>query len=126
MTPIALSYFILGLSALYWPIVTMFFKRTVLGGQWLMMTALTLVGLSIITYSTFFNNFLSGEYLLVILFMLLSLSVPPMTQMSITALTRMQGVSRMARMLVLPSLILGSLMAISVAIGGADMYRINL
>lgn len=124
MTPISLAYFILGLSALYWPLATLFFKRRVLGGQWLMMTALLLIGLSIILYSTFFNTFLSGEYLLVILYMLLSLSVPPMTQMSVTALTRTQGVSRMARMLILPSLIIGLLMGLSVAIGGADMYRL--
>ena len=124
MTPIALSYFLLGLSALYWPLATLLFKRTVLGGQWLMMTSLLLIGLSIIIYSTFFNSFLSGEYLLVILFMLLSLTAPPMTQMSITALTRTQGVSRMARLLILPSLVIGILMAASVAIGGADMYRL--
>ena len=124
MTPIALSYFILGLSALFWPLTTLLFKRTVLGGQWLMITALLLIGLSIIVYSTFFNHFLSGEYLLMILFMLLSLAVPPMTQMSVTALTRMQGVSRMARLLILPSLTIGLLMAASVIIGGADMYRL--
>lgn len=124
MTPIALAYFVLGLSALFWPLATLLFKRTVLGGQWLMMTTLLLVGLSIIIYSTFFNSFLSGEYLLVILFMLLSLTAPPIAHMSVVALTRTQGVSRMARMLVLPSLSIGLLMAISVAIGGADMYRL--
>jgi AraC-like DNA-binding protein len=124
MTPVSLAYFILGLSALFWPLATLFFKRRVLGGQWLIMTALLLIGLSIIIYSTFFNTFLAGEYILVIFYMLLSLTVPPMTQMSVTALTRTQGVSRMARLLILPALSLALLMALSVAIGGADMYRL--
>ena len=47
MTPIALIYFILGLSALYWPFVTLFFKRRVLGAQWLIMSALMAMGLSV-------------------------------------------------------------------------------
>ena len=72
MTPIALIYFLMGLSALYWPFVTLFFKRRVLGAQWLIMAALLTMGLSVIIYSTFFNSFLKGEYLLVILFMILS------------------------------------------------------
>lgn len=124
MTPISIAYFILGLVALFWPLTTIFFKREVLGAQWLMMTALILFGLSVILYSTFFNTFLKGEYVLVILYMLLSLSVPPMTQMAVTSLTRRQGVSRMARTLVVPSLVVGVFMAVSVIIGGADMYRL--
>lgn len=124
MTPISIAYFILGLVALFWPLTTLFFKREVLGAQWLMMTALLLFGLSVIIYSTFFNTFLKGEYVLVILYMLLSLSVPPMTQMAVTSLTRRQGVSRMARTLVVPSLVVGVFMAVSVIIGGADMYRL--
>lgn len=124
MTPISIAYFVLGLVALFWPLATIFFKRDVLGAQWLMMTALMLFGLSVILYSTFFNTFLKGEYILVIIYMLLSLSVPPMTQMAVTSLTRRQGVSRMARTLVFPSLIVGLFMGISVPIGGADMYRL--
>lgn len=124
MTSISIAYFVLGLIALFWPLTTIFFKRDVLGAQWLMMTALMLFGISVIVYSTFFNSFLRGEYVLVILYMLLSMSVPPMTQMAVTSLTRRQGVSIMARTLVFPSLTVGLLMGISVIIGGADMYRL--
>ncbi len=124
MTAISIAYFVLGMIALVWPLATLFFKRDVLGAQWLMTTALMLFGLSSIVYSTFFNTFLKGEYMLVIIYMLLSLSVPPMTQMSVTALTHRQGVSRMARTLVFPSLTVGLFMGISVLIGGADMYRL--
>lgn len=124
MTAISIAYFVLGMIALVWPLTTLFFKRDVLGAQWLMMTALMLFGLSVIVYSTFFNTFLQGEYVLVIIYMLLSMSVPPMTQMAVTSLTRRQGVSRMARTLVFPSLTVGLFMAVSVIIGGADMYRL--
>lgn len=124
MTAISIAYFVLGLIALFWPLATIFFKREVLGAQWLMMTALMLFGLSVIVYSTFFNTFLKGEFMLVIIYMLLSMSVPPMTQMSITSLTRRRGVSRLARTLVIPSLVVGLFMAVSVIIGGADMYRL--
>ena len=73
MTPISLIYFLLGLSSLYWPFVTLLFKRRVLGAQWLIMAALLAMSLSVIIYSTFFNTFLKGEFLLVIIFMVLSM-----------------------------------------------------
>lgn len=124
MTPIATAYLILGLVSFFWPFATLFYRRVVLGAQWLMMTALTLFGLSVVIYSSFFNTFLKGEYILVILYMLISMSVPPMTQMAVTSLTHRQGVGRMARMLIIPSLIVGIFMGASVIIGGADMYRL--
>ena len=124
MTPTAYVYFILGLSFLVWPLATLLFKRHVLGAQWLMMTALLVMSLAVIVYSTLFNNFLAGEYLLVILFMLLSLVTPPLTYMYVVALTNEKGVSRKARGLILPSLAVMLLMVISVFVGGADMYRL--
>ena len=124
MTPISIAYFVLGLVALFWPAATLLFKRHVLGAQWLMMTALALVGLSCIIYSTFFNTFLMGEYILVVLYMLLTMAAAPMTQMAVTSLTRPQGVSRTARTLILPMLAVGVMMAASIVIGGADMYRL--
>ena len=124
MTPIAYVYFILGLSFLFWPLATLLFKRNVLGAQWLMMSALLVMSLAVIVYSTLFNNFLVGEYLLVILFMLLSLVTPPLTYMYVVALTQEKGVSRSARGLLLPSLAVMLLMVLSVVLGGADMYRL--
>ena len=124
MTPVAYVYFILGLSFLIWPLATLLFKRHVLGAQWLMMTALLVMSLAVILYSTLFNNFLAGEYLLVILFMVLSLVTPPLTYMFVVALTRTEGVSRKARGLILPSLAVMFLMVVSVVVGGADMYRL--
>ena len=127
MTPIALIYFLLGLSALYWPFVTLFFKRRVLGAQWLIMAALMTMGLAVILYSTFFNSFLKGEYLLVIMFMILSMFTPPFIQAAVTNLTDTGGerplMSRL-NALVIPAVVVAILMSASVIIGGSDMYRL--
>lgn len=127
MTPIALIYFLLGLSALYWPIVTLFFKRRVLGAQWLIMAALMSMGLSVILYSTFFNSFLKGEYLLVIIFMVLSMFTPPLIQAAVTNLTGIEEkLPKLTRlhMLGIPAVLVVILMSASVIIGGDDMYRL--
>lgn len=127
MTPLALIYFLLGLSALYWPFVTLFFKRRVLGAQWLIMAALMSMGLSVILYSTFFNSFLKGEYILVIMFMVLSMFTPPLIQAAVTELTdreeRRPLLSRL-NALVIPAVFVVILMSASVIIGGDDMYRL--
>ena len=127
MTPIALIYFLLGLSALYWPFVTLFFKRRVLGAQWLIMSALTSMGLVVILYSTFFNSFLKGEYILVIMFMVLSMFTPPLIQAAVSNLTdtgeNRPPLSRL-NVLVIPAVVVVILLAASVIIGGSDMYRL--
>ena len=127
MTPISLIYFLLGLSALYWPIVTLLFKRRVLGAQWLIMSALMSMGLAVIIYSTFFNNFLKGEFLLVIIFMVLSMFTPMLILSAITTLTETGDKRpRLTRLhvLVIPAVVVVALMAASTIIGGADMYRL--
>ena len=127
MTPIALIYFLLGLSALYWPIVTLFFKRRVLGAQWLIMAALMAMGLSVILYSTFFNSFLKGEYLLVVMFMILSMFTPPLILAAVTNLTdigeKRPLLSRL-NVLIIPAVLVVILMSASIIIGGSDMYRL--
>ena len=127
MTPIALIYFLLGLSALYWPIVTLFFKRRVLGAQWLIMSALMAMGLSVILYSTFFNSFLKGEYLLVVMFMVLSMFTPPLILAAVTNLTdtgeKRPLLSRL-NVLIIPAVLVVILMSASIIIGGSDMYRL--
>ena len=127
MTPIALIYFLLGLSALYWPFVTLFFKRRVLGAQWLIMSALMAMGLSVILYSTFFNSFLKGEYLLVVLFMILSMFTPPLILAAVTNLTdigeKRPLLSRL-NVLIIPAVAVVILMSASIIIGGSDMYRL--
>ena len=127
MTPISWIYFLLGLSSLYWPFVTLFFKRRVLGAQWLLMSALISMSLAVILYSTFFNTFLKGEYLLVIIFMILSMFTPPLMQAAVTNLTD-SGENRplLSRLhvLVLPAVLVVALMAASTIIGGTDMYRL--
>ena len=127
MTPIALIYFLLGLSALYWPIVTLFFKRRVLGAQWLIMSALMAMGLSVILYSTFFNSFLKGEYLLVVMFMILSMFTPPLILAAVTNLTdtgeKRPLLSRL-NLLIIPAVVVVILMTVSIIIGGSDMYRL--
>lgn len=124
MTPVALTYLILGLVTLFWPITTMIFKRRVLDAQWLSMTSLLTMSISVIIYSTFFNNFLKGEYLLVCIFMVLSMITPALIQAFVTALTNPTGVPIRARILILPAVIVTFFMALSVIIGGADMYRL--
>lgn len=127
MTPIALIYFLLGLSALYWPFVTLFFKRRVLGAQWLIMSALMAMGLSVILYSTFFNSFLKGEYLLVVMFMILSMFTPPLILAAVTNLTdtgeKRPLLSRL-NVLIIPAVLVVILMSASIIIGGSDMYRL--
>lgn len=124
MSPISLIYFLLGLSALVWPLALLLFKPRVLDAQWLLAVALLLLGLSFVVYSCFFNTFLSGEYLLVILFMLFALFTPTALALAITHLTRPQGVRRLSRALFLIPLATIALLALSVIIGGPDMYRL--
>ena len=124
MTPVALTYLILGLATLFWPVATVLFKRRVLDAQWLSMTALLTMSLSVIIYSTFFNTFLKGEYLLVCIFMVLSMITPALIQAFVTLLTNPRGLPIRARILILPAVIVTILMGLSVVIGGADMYRL--
>ena len=124
MTTLATLYLIVGLVSLVWPLVLLLFKRTVLGVQWLMMISLTMFGIATIIYSTFFNTFLAGEYLLVLLYMILSLFVLSATQASVAFFTKVKGASNISLLLLVPSLVTVALMGVSVAIGGADMYRL--
>ena len=124
MTPLATLYLIVGLISLVWPFALILFKRNVLGVQWLLMIALMLFGVSTIIYSTFFNTFLAGEYLLVLLYMLLSLFVPSTTQSSIAYFTHIHNPRLVSPMLLIPSLSVVICMGLSVAVGGADMYRL--
>ncbi len=124
MSLLSIIYLTVGLITLIWPLSILFFRRKVLGSQWLMTVALYLFGLSVVLYSTFFNTFLMGEYILVILYMVMSLSVLPITQAAIAIYTRPQGANLMSKILVLPSFITIGFMVVSVAIGGIDMYRL--
>lgn len=124
MTPIALTYLILGLLALVWPLAILLLKSRVLDAQWLLAVAMLFLSLSFITYSCFFNSFLSGEYLLVILFMLFALLAPPSAMLAISYLTRPQGLRRLTRAYFLIPIVMILLLALSVVIGGPDMYRL--
>ena len=124
MSPIALTYLILGLIALVWPLAILLLKPRVLAAQWILAVAMLFFSLSFILYSGFFNTFLSGEYLLVILFMLFALLAPPSAMLAISYLTRPQGLRRLSRaFFLLPSAMI-LLLALSVLIGGPDMYRL--
>ena len=113
-----------GVASLLWPMVLFLHKRHVLGAQWLLAAAMTLFGIALILYSTLFNNFRRGEYLLVLLFMLFGLVAPPLVYVALVVLTRPQGVSLRARGVFLPPLLMWALLGLSVAVGGADMYRL--
>ena len=91
------------------------------------MAALMSMSLAVIIYSTFFNNFLKGEYLLVIMFMILSMFTPSLILAAVTNLTDTgEGRSLRARLnvLVIPAGVVVALLSISVIVGGADMYRL--
>lgn len=124
MTPIALVYLILGLTILVWPLSTLLFKRTVMAAQWLFMAALFLFSISMILYSCFFNTFLRGEYLLVVMFMSFSLCAAPTALLGVVSLTRTEGVPRIARIAFVPALVTIVLLAASVVIAGPDAYRL--
>ena len=124
MTPIALTYLLLGLLALLFPLAVLLFRKNVLVAQWLLSIAILLFALSLILYSCLFNSFLSGEYLLVILFMLFALFTAPVAVLAISHLTRPQGLRRLSRALFILPLAMIILLAASVIIGGPDMYRL--
>lgn len=124
MTTIAFLYMTAGLLVLIWPLVLLLFKRHVLGAQWMTAATMFLFGLSLISYSTLFNTFLMREYLMVILYMILSLMLMPMMQVSFASLTKPTGVPLRSRVVAWPSILVVLMMVVSVAIGGADMYRL--
>lgn len=123
MTPVALTYFLLGLSALLWPVALLLLRRYVLDAQWMIAAAMALLGTSLILYSTLFNHFLNAEYILVVLYMVTALATPPTTLLAVHALTRTEGLGRMIRLVFIPTLLTALALALSVAAGGADMYR---
>lgn len=124
MTPIAFIYLMLGVVSLLWPLALLFFRRQVLSAQWLMAIALFFLAISFILYSCLFNVFLKGEYLLVILFMIFSMLAPPCAILAVTVLTNPQGIGRPLRGAFIPVGIMAFLLALSVIIGGPDMYRL--
>ena len=124
MTPEAICYFVLGLLSLLWPVVMIFFKRSVLGAQWLLMGSSMASGCTMLLYSTLFNSFLCGEYLLVIMYMLAALATPMVMYSALAVLLRPRGVGLLARLAVAVPATVALLMAASVAVGGADMYRL--
>lgn len=126
MTPISFGLTLLGLVTLFWPFATLFFKRQVLDAQWLIMLALTLVALTFFLLGSFFNTFLSGEYLIQLLFFVIILVTPPVIYFALSVLTRPQPSVRSIRLFLLPSLFTVALMVFSVSIDGADSYRLWL
>lgn len=85
------------------------------------------MSLAVIIYSTFFNSFLKGEYLLVIIFMILSMFTPPLILAAVTNLTDSDDERPMlsrVNLLAIPSVVVVILMFVSVVIGGPDMYRL--
>lgn len=124
MTPVSTGLTILGLIALFWPLATVFVKRNVLNAQWLMMLALTMLALTFILLGCLFNTFLMGEYLLLMLFLVIILVTPPVVHVALSVLTQRHPFPISLRVLFLPSLICIVLIIASVIICGADMYRL--
>ena len=109
---------------LFWPVTMLIGKRKVLWSQWLLMISMTLISLTHILYACLFNSFLKNEYLLLVMYMVFALYTPLMTMVSVAYLTHPKGVSLRLRASFLPATVASILLALSVAIGGADMYRL--
>ena len=124
MTPTALTYLVLGLSILFWPLATVLTRRRMLGAQWLLLAAMLMFGIAFILYSCLFNSFLRGEYLLLVLYMTFALFTPPVAVSATALLTRPDGATRLSRAAVIPAVVTAALMLASFFIGGADMYRL--
>ena len=124
MTPLSLSYLLIGALAMLFPILLIFGKREVLMAQWALTADLTLFAISMVLYSTLFNTFLQGEYLLVILFFIFSLSTPLMTYAALHVLLNPRGIERLPAWLVAPPVLLAVLLIASVIMGGGDMYQL--
>lgn len=124
MTPVSTGLTILGLIALFWPLATVFVKRNVLNAQWLMMLAMTMLAMTFILLGCLFNTFLMGEYLLLMLFLIVILVAPPVIHVALSVLTQRHPSPISLRVLFLPSLICIVLIIASVIICGADMYRL--
>lgn len=122
MTPISLGLILVGLSAFFWPLATLLFKRYVLDAQWLMMLALTMMGTTFILLGCLFNNFLKGEYLIQMLFFDVILLTPPVIHIALTVLTKPKATLHSVRLFFMLPLLCIALMILSVAIGGHDMY----
>ena len=124
MTLNALAYLILGILTMTFPILTILLRRHILSAQWILIFAQLTLGISFILHGCLFNTFLTGEYLLVVLYMLFALSTPPVCIIAIAMLTRPDGLTRVARMAFIPPIIVVVAMAASILIGGVDMYRL--
>lgn len=124
MTLNALAYLILGILTMTFPILTILLRRHILSAQWILIFAQLMLGISFILHGCLFNTFLTGEYLLVVLYMLFALSTPPVCIIAIAMLTRPDGLTRVARMAFIPPIIVVVAMAASILIGGVDMYRL--
>lgn len=124
MTPISIGLTLLGLVSLFWPLATLLFKRHVLNAQWLMMLSMSMLAFTFFLLGTFFNTFLMGEYLLMILFFDVILVTPPIIHLALVVLTQPKSSSLSIRYFFLPALICIALMILSVIIGGTDMFRL--
>lgn len=124
MTHTAITYLILGLSMLLWPLATVLTRRRMLGAQWLLVASLLMFGITFILYSCLFNSFLHGEYLLLVLYMTFALFTPPVAVTATALLTRPDGATRVSRAALIPATATAALMLASFFIGGADMYRL--
>lgn len=124
MTPVSFGLILLGLITFIWPLATLLCKRDVLNAQWLIMLAMTLLGISFILLGCMFNTFLQGEYILLMLFLDVTLVSPPVIHIALTVLTHRETPGLSVRALFLPSILCILAMIASSMIGGADMYRL--
>lgn len=124
MTPVSLSLTILGLISLFWPLATLFFKRNVLHAQWLMMLAISLLAFSFILLGSLFNKFLIGEYILLMMFLIVIIINPPIIHIALAILTQPHPSTRRNRLVFLPALFCISFIILSAFVAGPDTFRL--
>lgn len=126
MTVEAYLYLIPGLIAFFWPLVTLFFKREVMEAQWLLMGALSMAGICMMLYSTFFIDCFRHEHLLCHLYVMMALFTPAVMLAGVVKLTSTEGYGPQIRnFLLLPvsSMVLITLVA---QLGGWKNYQLFL
>ena len=123
MTTISISLTFLGLVALFWPLATLLFKRQVLDAQWLMMLAMSMLGMSFILLGCLFNTFLKDDYLLLMLYLIDLILTPPVIHIARRVLTH-ERQSLSSRAIFIPSLLYVVVMIFSVVVAGVDVYQL--
>lgn len=126
MTIYAWLYMIPGLVSLFWPVMVLLVKKKPTRAQWLMAASCTVIGFSMILYSTYFNTNLQSEYFLNFLYTTISLFGAPLLYQYILCQTSLDGLSYRSRVVFAPSVVMTMIIIAVSIIGRAHGCRLFL